>query len=149
MAPQGGFRRDEPPRSGSGVGASSAARSCALASVCLVAGFDPIQGSRQAPLGSSNKSLTGGEWLCQNSCSLARTGQTTPGPLLGCGAAGSAPLPVLRSSPAAQLGSGWGGQGSPQQRPLWGTGMPKGWGTAKGAPAAGLPPPHELNMLGR
>lgn len=32
---------------------------CVLVCVCLVAGFDPIQDSRQAPLVSSNKSLTG------------------------------------------------------------------------------------------
>lgn len=132
MAPQGGFRRDEPPRSSSGVGVSSAARSCALASVCLVAGFDPIQGSRQAPLGSSNKSLTGGEWLCQNSCSLARMGQTTPGPPLGCGAEGSAPLPVLRSSPAAQLGSGWGGRGAPSSAHCGALGCQKAGGQLRG-----------------
>lgn len=34
-------------------------RSPACVCVCLVAGFDPIQDSRQAPLGSGNKSLTG------------------------------------------------------------------------------------------
>uniref|UniRef100_A0A8C3Q950 Uncharacterized protein n=1 Tax=Geospiza parvula TaxID=87175 RepID=A0A8C3Q950_GEOPR len=51
------------------------ARPCAPACVCvcLVAGFDPIQDSRQAPLGSGNKSLTGIDDCSSNPCANSGT----------------------------------------------------------------------------